>query len=389
MASDHTADPSTFYSVVSMLDGSDVMSATQLRTIYERLHDNTAHLKARVDGALSRQAAALSLTDASFTDVTAGLVAATPFGEENSPGPVVAIKVGEAVAVFDQNTTATHPGGAITNLTSVVAAAVNPAGRIVIVGATTPYCAFKVPGGAWTGGGAEIGGTPATVLYSPAYGGFIAGRSTNIYRSTDATAWTAIAALTASFVSSLAVIGAGAGSGVVVALQGSTTPTIRVSTDNGLTWGFTGSGIPERLNADEAGNVAGCPMVSRYGLNEYVYHVSRNDSGARLRTCRSADGTAWEATATIEAPLGHTFTGGPSLRLCQSTGLAAIVVPATRTTDAATLTLVYTSVDWVHWDTPAVFPQVANTGWAVAGGKLLMSGSAALRASVGVSFGGV
>jgi hypothetical protein len=53
------------------------------------------------------------------------------------------------------------------------------------------------------------------------------------------------------------------------------------------------------------------------------------------------------------------------------------------------LTLVYTSVDWVHWDTPAVFPQVANTGWAVAGGKLLMSGSAALRASVGVSFGGV
>lgn len=47
MASDHTADSSVFNDTISMLTGADVKSATQLRTILEKIHNNTAYLRAQ------------------------------------------------------------------------------------------------------------------------------------------------------------------------------------------------------------------------------------------------------------------------------------------------------------------------------------------------------
>lgn len=389
MASDHTGDPSTFYDVISMLDGSDVMSATQVRAMLQRLHDNTCHAKRKADVLAAKQSAALHLTDANFSDTAASMAAATPFGEEDTAGPVVACKAGQALSVFDLNVTATHPGSSIPNLTSVLAAAVNPAGRIVVVGATTPFCAFKIPGGNWTGGGNQIGGTPTSLVYSPSYGGFLAGRtnSANVFRSTDATSWAGVTALLVGNVQAIGIIGAGPGDGTITVLGTSTSPSVRVSTDDGANYGFSGAGIPNRLTADEAGSLAGCPLVSRENLNRYVYHVSRNDSGARLRTARAPDGLTWESGPTIEPPTGHTFTGAPALKICQSTGLMAITVPGVRTTDAVNVTFVYTSHDFKTWHEPGVYAQVANAAFAVAGGRILMSASAALRASSGVSFG--
>jgi hypothetical protein len=217
MPSNYTGDPGVFSDELELLDDGDPSAAQLWRGPEERLLDNTCYLRSRINGTQSRQAVALRLTDATMTDVAASMAASCTFGVENCIGPVVAAKAAQGVAVFDSNTTAAHPGGAVPNLTSVVAAAVNPAGRIVLVGATTPFCAFKVPGGSWTAGGAEIGGTPFGVIYSPAYGGFFSWRALNFYRSTDATAWTATdvsgTGLTGAL-SSAAVVGAGTGAGI-------------------------------------------------------------------------------------------------------------------------------------------------------------------------------
>lgn len=386
MASNHTGSPNAFYSVVSMIDGSDVMSATQLRTIYERIHDNTVHVKARIDSAAARQATVMAQHPGTvFADTGNGLAVVGYDHEENHPGPVVAIKVGEAFAIFDQAVTAV--GGAVPNLTSIVAAAVNAAGRMVVVGATSPFCAFRAPAGSWTGGGAEIGGTPDDVVYSPAANKFFACRSgsTSVFNSSDATAWTGVVAQAGGGILSIGVIGAGVGSGVIIELGTATAPTVRVSNDNGATWGFTGVGIPNRVTADESGSLAGCPAVTRNGLNEYVYHVSRNDSGARLRTARTADGITWESGPTIEAPSGHTFTSRPRLLICKQTGLMVIAAPAQRTAETMNVTAVYTSLDWVKWTLGDLQGTRQITSYGIANGRLYQSNTSALLMSAGIA----
>lgn len=58
MASNHAADPSAFNDPISMLDGADRMSATQMRQIFEALHDNTAYVKAAADALEAKRIAA-------------------------------------------------------------------------------------------------------------------------------------------------------------------------------------------------------------------------------------------------------------------------------------------------------------------------------------------
>lgn len=48
MASNHNAVSTTFHDPISMLEASDVQSATQLRTILEKLHDCAAFLRDRI-----------------------------------------------------------------------------------------------------------------------------------------------------------------------------------------------------------------------------------------------------------------------------------------------------------------------------------------------------
>ena len=108
------------------------------------------------------------------------------------------------------------------------------AGRIVIVGSSSPYTAYLVPGGSWTAGGTQPGGSLGQVLYSPNYGGFITARTTNIWRSVDATAWASVATGVANGVQSIAA--ASVGSGLVVALDTATTPAFRRSSNAGASF---------------------------------------------------------------------------------------------------------------------------------------------------------
>jgi hypothetical protein len=387
VASDHTGDADEFYSVVSMLDGSDVMSATQLLTIYERIHDNTCHVKRVSDMSLARLAARLDQHPGTvFADTGNGLAVIPYECDENHPGPVIAIKVGEAFAIFDQAVTAV--GGAVPNLTSIVQAAVSLTGRAVVVGATTPFCAFRATAGSWTGGGAEIGGTPSDVIYSPVANKFFACRtgSVSVYNSSDALAWTAVAAYVgAPGIQALACVGAGAGAGTIVELGTTTLPTIAASYDNGATWGFSGTGIPNRLTADESGSLAGCPSVTRNGLNEYLYHVFRADSGARLRLSRTTDGITWESGPTITAPQGHAFASRPRLLICKTTGLMFIIAPAQRTAESLNVTAIYTSLDWVQWRLADVQGTRQITSYGAANGRLYQSNTAALMLSTGIA----
>jgi hypothetical protein len=48
MPSNHALDPATFNDPISLLDGSDVQSATALRAMLEAIADNTAFLRANV-----------------------------------------------------------------------------------------------------------------------------------------------------------------------------------------------------------------------------------------------------------------------------------------------------------------------------------------------------
>jgi hypothetical protein len=384
MSSDYTGDPSEFFETLSLMTGGDRRTAQSVRTPLERLLDNACFLRASVDTSAAGAVFDLRDTDAAFTDTAERLAATCLVAEDGAPGPVVALKTGEALAVYGQETQ-TLPGGAVPNLTSIVAAAVSTAGRVVVVGATTPFCAFRDAGGSWTGGGNQIGGTPGGLVYSPAYDGFLAPRGVNVYRSTNAASWAATDVGLGTTILHVAVIGAGAGEGVIVALSTATAPTIKRSLDDGATY-VTAGVIPNRLTADEAGCLAGCPMVSRLNLNQYAYHCSRNDSGARLRTARSADGATWESGVTIEAPTGYTFDSFPTLRICQSTGLMVIAVPATHTADSTAVTLLYTSRDFQRWVGPDVRDQVDSNAFAVAGGRLLLSPDASLLASAGVIY---
>jgi hypothetical protein len=384
MASDYTGDPDEFYETIALMTGSDPRTVQSIRPILERLLDNNAFLRLQQESVALRQAATFRTTDAVFADTTTNAFAATClFAVENCAGPVLAIKTTESKAVYDSPFTEAYAGGAIPSLTSTASAAVSAAGRIVVVGATSPFCAFKIPGGSWTGGGSQIGGTARAVVYSPAYNGFLAlnAANANIYRSTDATSWASVASGLAGIVQSLAVVGAGGGIGTIVALGSAATPTVRISTNNGASYS-AGGALPYAASAQEAGSVAGCPVVTRGGLNGYVYHAARCNSGTEIRLARSGDGVSWEAGPILTAPTFLTFAGEPTLRICQSTGLMLLHVPATLTSDAFSIDLLYCSLDYSRWSTPSQQDSKGGLFYAAAGGRVLISpDSAALYAS--------
>lgn len=383
MASDHTADPSVFNDPISMLDGSDGASATQLRAIFEALSDNAAHLRVRADSEHMRSAITLRKKTTVFSDTANAMAACLLVGAEGYPGPVIAMKAGQAAqAVYDHDTTEDFPGGNVPSLGQIRDAAVNPAGRIVIVGTSTPYNAFLVSGGSWTNGGAEPGGALSHVIYDPGYGGFLAGRGTDVWRSTSAVSWASVPTGLAG-VQRLASIGAGAGNGRIIALSTATTPAFALSTNNGASFSAGGT-VPNAAQADGAGTLQGCPLVSRLGLNERVYHVASYDSGARLRLASSADGVTWEAGPVIEAPAGRTFSSTPLLKICQSSGLMMIAVETTITAGSHDFFTLFASDNFDRWTGVSSGPgTLAVTAVAVAGGRTLLTTSADLYASDG------
>lgn len=381
MSSTYNGNSATFYPSLTLMTGADKPTAQVFRTPLERLLDNAMYLRDREDALFLRQATSLRGKNATFTDTADRLAATSMLGVEDCPGPAIAVKAGEAFAVYDQDGTEAQ-GGAVPNLTTVKDAAVNTAGRIVVVGATTPFCAFRILGGSWTAGGAQIGGEANDVVYSPAYNGFLASRGANVCRSTDATSWASVATgLTDTL--RVAVIGGGAGAGRVIVQSTDATPTFALSTNNGASYAVQAGTVPFAAQAFGPGFISGCPVVTKNNLNRYVYHVGMYDSGARIRLARTADGVTWEAGPTIETPPGATFDTGPFFRICKSTGLMVIVcisiVPAVQD-----LALLYVSQDFTRWVGPASHPVSLGAAYAIASGRLLRSIGEDLEASDGI-----
>lgn len=389
MASNYPGVQKFSASLTLMTDG-DSPGAQLFRVPNERLLDNDVYLRARLDSAFLKQAAALRARTVTFADSSLFMSAVVVSPEENAVGPVLAIKAGEAFAVYDHDATEAYPGGAIPTITSpIVGAEVASNRRIGIVGATSPYCAYKDPGGVWTAGGTGIGGTPSGFAYSAAYG-FFAGRtgSANVFRSPNiATAWTGAATGLAG-VLRVAVIGGGPFAGRVVALSTAATPVFSRSTDNGASFTLQPLTVPFAAEADNSGTMAGCPAVTRESLNQYVYHVGRFNSGARLRLARSRDGESWETGPTIDAPPGSVFEGTPNILVCKTSGLMIVVAPAERLdADNHDVKLIYASRDFAQWIGAAVHPgTLGSNAYAVAGGRLFHTTGTGLSASDGFNF---
>lgn len=385
MPSDYTGNPDEFYDTLELPVGSDARTVSSVRVPLERLADNAAHLRVRADSEHMRSAITLRKKTTVFSDTANAMAAVVLVGAEGYPGPVIAMKAGQAAqAVYDHDVTEDYPGGNVPSIGQIRDAAVNPSGRIVIVGTSTPYNAFKVPGGSWTNGGAEAGGALSHVIYDPGYGGFMAGRTTNVWRSTDAVSWASVPTGLAG-VQRLASIGAGAGAGRVIALSTATAPVFALSTNNGASFSASGGTVPHAAQADGPGTLQGCPLVSRLRLNERVYHVASYDSGARLRFASSEDGVTWVAGPTIEAPAGRTFSSTPLLKICQSSGLMVLAVETTITADSHDFFTMFASDNFDRWTGVSSGPgTLVVTGVASAGGRTLLTTSADLYASDGV-----
>lgn len=384
MASDHTADPSAFNDPIEMMTGADRPTAQAIRAPLEKLADNCAFLRQESDALGLRQVLTLRKKTAVLSDTGSTCAASALYGAEAVQGPAVFIKGQESLLVYDNDDT--EDFGAVPDIGATRDAATDPDGLIVVIGSSTPFNAFRAPGGSWTGGGSEIGGSPNNVIYDPGYGGFMASRTTNVWRSTDAASWASSATGLAG-VQRVAAIGAGPGAGRIVALSTATAPVFAVSIDHGATFSASGGTVPHAASADGAGLLVGCPLVSRLGLNEYVYHVARYDSGARLRLARSQDGENWEAGPTIEAEDGYVFSGTPILLICQSTGLMVINAPASHTAESRSDRMLYTSRNFTRWTGVASHAGTAAAlAYAVARGRVMFSNSADLTASDGIGF---
>jgi hypothetical protein len=287
-------------------------------------------------------------------------------------------------------------GGDVPSITASVQEAANNGTRLVVIGTGGNLNAYSDnQGGSWTAGAAGVGGAVQYLVWSPANalagGGskfFSGGSGTgSVYKTpTPSTVWTSIGSAFPD-VKGLAVLGgATANNGYVVALGASGgKPRFSVLTDGGNGADFTGTQQPPNAAlADEAGSIAGAASVS--GIGDYVYHVMRTDSGARLRLARTSDGTTWSAgpTPTIEKPSGVTFTGQPRLLIDQNMGLMVIAVPV----DAAGGTIaLYVSRDFETWVGPAIVNAGGVSALAVAGGRVMYTQAAFFMISAGLGAG--
>lgn len=307
--------------------------------------------------------------------------------------PVVAIKVDSSGVALVRDSSLIDVGSAVASITSAVRDAATNGSRIVAIGTGGNLATYSDNGGGtWSATVAGIAGAVEHIVYMPpnalSGGGdrFICGGSGtgSAYRNDDAGTgtWDALAS-TFPAVLGLAVlgnpnlVGGFVNAGYCVALGASGgKPRFSVLTDGGNGADFNGTQQPPNAaDADEPGSIAGAPLVP--GIRDAVYHCMRCDSGARLRITKSIDGFTWDQPSnTIEAPTGDVFNGAPRLMICQSTGLAVIVVELNSGAAA-----VYASVDLENWTEPLVFKQPVTAAYAVAGGRLFFTDGDTIWAS--------
>lgn len=392
MPSNHTGDPTDFNLTRSFPTDGDPKKITPIRSALDELLNNDAAISARRSDALVADAALrfISLGAAGITvDDTSDFMAATQ-ERNNVHHPVVLFKAGtnDVWRVFSGDWRIFEAGGDVPSITSAIRDAASSGARLVVIGTGGNLNAYTDDNGAaFTAGAAGIGGAVQYLVYMPpnslAGGGdafLCAGSGTgSVYSSPDAaTVWDSLASGFAA-VQGLAVLGGDtANKGYCVALGNSgSAPRMSLLTDGANGADFSGSiAPPNAATADEPGSIAGCPNVT--GNGDYVYHVMRCDSGARLRTNRSDDGFTWTAVGSIEPPSGITFTATPRLMICQNTGLMVIAVEC----DMLSKTAVYASLDFERWVGPIMCTGQVSA-FCVAGGRVFYGNQAELIATPG------
>lgn len=362
MASNHTADPSSFSSVISMLDGSDVMSATQLRAILEALHDNTANNHSRsVDQHLRGMTAIVNDdTPPGLGSNGLGLAFAPEQRRYLLVGGGSVTDAGHEVSDLARGVTVTD----LTNVAQVRSAAYDPvAGRAVIVGVVSPYAAHTTDfGTTWTEAGTPPGSARHSVVWDATNSLFIATQTgdSSAYTSPTGAVWTS-RALGAAATGGVAVTTGGLG---CVARGSGATITFATAT-NGITWTATGGTFPDVANFSGAAGLA--------ALGTTLYACGIHSSG-EVRVFSSTLGVTWTLLASITPPNGTTPSSVRLLADPYSQALYLVVA----TTGSGAGTYVWASLDGgANWSDSCRL--LANILAVQAGGGRLFSGSGTSR----------
>lgn len=296
--------------------------------------------------------------------------------QNNAALPIVGAKGGTSGSFLAYaNTPHMVTGSTTSTLTSCTAIARSGAGRIVILGATSPFSAYSTNEGAsWTGGGNQIGSAGNCVLWNPIHSRFMATKisSPNVYYSADVTAWTAVdSGLTAA--SDYSGLGMWS-DGDVLFLGGGDLTIGRVSTNGAVSWSNLALTWPNAATmvAIDAGHLASAGT-------DTIYHVGRL-STTEMQVSAITNGSATVAVlATITLPTS-TFNARPRIYQCQDTGLLVIAV-----TTGDSHGFVYASLDGVTWEGPAMVGPIATPfDVGVAGGRIWVNNTTEIAATDGI-----
>jgi hypothetical protein len=281
-----------------------------------------------------------------------------------------------------------HPGSSLLgpgsvnlgSLTSCTGIARNAStGRVVVVGATSPFSAFSTNNGtSWSDGGNQIAAAALSLEWTAASTGFfVASRSSsvNVFRSADGVSWAAVN-------SGLDAGGSATYGGLAVLSSGRIINVGRLNTldnlnlsfsdDGGATWTVSGT-IP---NSATIGAIGPGRLAGNGGSK--IYHCGRT-SATTAQISESTDGVSWTVAGTITSPTA--FNADPKIMVCRDTGLMAIAATTT-----AGPSYLWVSGDGVTWHGPINIPTLGNlANIFLAGGRILLNNGASVAITDGVS----
>lgn len=377
MASNHTADPATFYNVISMLDGSDVMSATQLRAIFEKLHDNTANLQARHMPASVLRPRTLqqfgdTVDDAQDCLAAIGFEGVTMVLTANTNG---VLYVGDSDYYRLHGAFVTIHVGAAADAGGLRAA--YSGSRVVVTGMAGAAAESEYSddsGATWNDGGQFSATAPCDwLLWDEVNSLFVGvGGSTLLKTTPDGVTWSANIGGTSNTRSEIRVAALAAGPLIGMTSAG----VVRISDDT-TTWADAAGAIPLMAQMTSLAD-KGCLA----GARETFYHVGRVTAG--LQVSSSPDGDTWTTLATItpaDAGLTDFESAAPRILQCPQTGLLVIATPA----NAGSFTALFASLDGETWVGPAVISGEFDPDFvAVANGKVFVKFGAQILGSDGL-----
>lgn len=388
MSSSYVGNPAKATETLTLLTGGDRPTAQLFRVPLERLLDNDAlrrqvaasdALQRLEDQVLTLRAVwrySLTVTD---TAESVGASASRDPTGTNPDSPVLICKTAQAFKLGDADLITSQ--GVPASITSLVTDAVHglaDLSRLLIIGTGGNRCSYSDDAGAsWSAGG-DIGATPKRLIWNGSV--FMCTQGTDsVSRSSDGTSWTANGSASVILAGGLAAFA----NGNTVAL-GLLTGTVRFTSNDGATFASVAN-IPNAGSLDGFGCVAG-------NSGDTVYHVGSIDSGAQLQISSTSNtaGTGWAVIANIDAPPGDAFAAEPRLLMCRMTGVLVIVAPLAGAGAGSARSALYASVDGENWTrrrSVQTDPDPGVDGFALAGGKLIMTINEHLFASSGAGVG--